>query len=97
MNNRGAYIINKMNDNYLRNRRLMVTKLGVEDGRVADIVKNYYKQLEITVAQNKHAAFEYAKHIGSICNNNNPCLRSELYCKYYNKNIGYCLPQKPVF
>ena len=97
MNDRGTFLINKMNDNYIRNRRNMISKLSVEDLRAAKIVKDYYKRLEITVLKNKHAATDYAKYIGSICNKTNPCLHSELYCKNYDKDIGYCVPQKPVF
>ncbi len=97
MNDRGTFLINKMNDNYIRNRRNMISKLSVEDMRAAGIVKDYYKRLEITVLKNKHAATDYAKYIGSICNKTNRCLHSELYCKKYDKDIGYCVPKNPVF
>ena len=96
MVDRNALIINKMNFDYIRNRKIFNNKLSVVNREAAKSLKNYYNNLKISVLRNKHSDSEYVDLIGSLCTNTVPCNHTALYCDNEKKNIGYCIPKYTV-
>ena len=99
MINSSEQLINKMNNDYIRNRinrRNRINKLSNKNYNVVQAIRKYYTSLEIQSERNKYKGTNLEHYIGYPCNNNETCSEksSYLYCRKKQHREAFCAPKR---